>query len=115
MSQFYNRMQGVASKLMNQFAQGSVSYIPIMPGVNKWDGAQKGAPIPMDATVSGMQQEYVDSLVSMSDLIVTSAAFVEEPKNGGIISVDGKERQVLKVQALPAAGPVVAWRIFVKG
>jgi len=75
----------------------------------------EGTPIPLDATASGVSKEYVDDLVTASDIQVTSAVFGAMPTIQGRISIDGVSREIIRIKQMPAAGNPVAWVIFVKG
>lgn len=114
----YQRSQKTASRLLGQFAQGSVAYVVTQeePGAEPWDPPTiTEARLPMDAAVKGVQAFQADTLVTMDDLVVTCAVFDAEPAVGGIVEIDGDQHQVLRVERIPAAGTVVAWRVFVKG
>ena len=36
------------------------------------------------------------------------------PSNSGVIIVDGKEHQIVRIDAIPGAGTPVAWRVFIR-
>ena len=111
----YAQMQATASALLSKFNQGVITYIPLVAGTNDWDPKTDGTPVAIDATVSGVQTRYLTDLITQSDLQVTAAVFGSVPTNAGVVTIDGVRRQVIMVEPLPAAGTVVAWRIFVKG
>lgn len=115
MSDFYQRMQGVSSKLLKQFNQGVIAYTPIVPPVNDWDSPTTGTPITLDATAGGVSQKYLSDLITTSDIELSVAVFGTEPTMSGKIHIDGIERQIIAIQQLPAAGIPVAWKIWVKG
>jgi hypothetical protein len=117
----YGRMQKTASRLMARFAQGTVTLSragPLTPGENEWDEPQQSPPQvwTLDATVTGVDEAYVDGdTIKVTDQMVVASVFADEPKAGDILTVDGKVRTVLKIVRVPEAGPVVAWRIVIKG
>lgn len=118
MSAFYSRAQNTSSRLLSRFKQGVIEYVVTesAPGANAWDPPiQTESRLPMDATAKGVTAYQADDLVSISDIGITSAVFGAEPKVGGIVEVDGVQRQVLKVRRIPEAGTLVAWKIYVKG
>ena len=117
MSDIYTRSQAMASRLMSRYGQGVVEYVVTEeePGAEPWDPPTvTEARLPMDATVQGVQSHRADSLVTMDDLVVTCSVFGVEPVVGGIVEIDGDQHQVLRVERIPSAGTVVAWRLFVK-
>ena len=117
MSDFYGRLQGTASRLMAKFSQGTVAYtITGAPTGPEWDPAP-GVPVSytLDATVQGVEADYVDgSLILATDKQVTCAVFAVEPSLAGTITIDGKVCQIVRVDKVPGAGTVIAWRIFVR-
>ena len=117
MSDFYGRLQGTASRLMAKFSQGQVVYtITGAPTGPAWDPTP-GAPVSytLDATVQGVEADYVDgSLILATDKQVTCAVFAVEPSLAGTITIDGKVCQIVRVDKVPGAGAVIAWRIFVR-
>ena len=117
MSAFYDRLQGTASRLMAKFSQGQVVYtITGAPTGPAWNPTP-GAPVSytLDATVQGVEADYVDgSLILATDKQVTCAVFAVEPSLAGTITIDGKVCQIVRVDKVPGAGTVIAWRIFVR-
>lgn len=117
MSDFYGRLQGTASRLMAKFSQGQVVYtITGAPTGPEWNPTP-GAPVSytLDATVQGVEADYVDgSLILATDKQVTCAVFAVEPSLAGTITIDGKVCQIVRVDKVPGAGTVIAWRIFVR-
>lgn len=117
MSDFYQKMQGVSSKLLKQFNQGVIKYIETPNiGTDPFNPTQ-GAPTeyPLDAVANGVEFKYIkEGYISASDIQVTSAVYNIEPTMSGVIEIDGKEKQIIAVQQIPAAGVPVAWLIFCK-
>ena len=117
MSDFYGRLQGTASRLMAKFKQGQVVYtIAGAPTGPEWNPTP-GTPVSytLDATVQGVEADYVDgSLILATDKQVTCAVFAVEPSLAGTITIDGKVCQIVRVDKVPGAGTVIAWRIFVR-
>ena len=117
MSDIYGRLQGAASRLMAKFGQGQVVYtITGAPTGPAWNPTP-GAPVSytLDATVQGVEADYVDgSLILATDKQVTCAVFGAEPSLAGTITIDGKVCQIVRVDKVPGAGTVIAWRIFVR-
>ena len=117
MSQFYDRLQGTASRLMAKFKQGAVVYtITGAPTGPAWNPTP-GAPVSytLDATVQGVEADYVDgSLILATDKQVTCAVFGAEPSLAGTITIDGKVCQIVRVDKVPGAGVTIAWRIFAR-
>ena len=115
MTDFYGRLQGTASRLMAKFKQGQVVYtITGAPTGPAWNPTP-GAPVSytLDATVQGVEADYVDgSLILATDKQVTCAVFAVEPSLAGTITIDGKVCQIVRIDRLPGAGTVIAWRFF---
>ena len=117
MSDFYGRLQGTASRLMAKFSQGQVVYTIAGPATGPEWNPTPGAPVSytLDATVQGVEADYVDgSLILATDKQVTCAVFGAEPSLAGTITIDGKVCQIVRVDKVPGAGTVIAWRIFVR-
>ena len=117
MSDFYGRLQGTASRLMAKFSQGQVVYTIAGPATGPEWNPTPGAPVSytLDATVQGVEADYVDgSLILATDKQVTCAVFAAEPSLDGTITIDGKVCQIVRVDKVPGAGTVIAWRIFVR-
>ena len=117
MSDFYGRLQGTASRLMAKFKQGAVVYTITGPATGPEWNPTPGAPVSytLDATVQGVEADYVDgSLILATDKQVTCAVFAVEPSLAGTITIDGKVCQIVRIDKLPGAGTVIAWRLFVR-
>lgn len=117
MSDFYGRLQGTASRLMAKFSQGQVVYTITGPSTGPEWNPTPGTPVSytLDATVQGVEADYVDgTLILATDKQVTCAVFAVEPSLAGTITIDGKVCQIVRVDKVPGAGPVIAWRVFVR-
>jgi len=114
---FYSRFQARATKQLTKRKQGVIRYIaPDTPGANPWDTPAPSSPILLPgATANGVSQEFLSEKVTTSDTEVTASVFGATPEVGGVVEIDGVERQVVEVKPVPAAGVVVVWKIFVKG
>ena len=115
MGDFYTEMQAVASEMLAEFKQGTVTYTPQIAGANEWDPKTDGTPLPMDATVQGADAMYFSDLITQSDMQVTASVFDTTPVMDGYLTLDGTRKEIIKIMPIPAVGVVVAWRIFVKG
>lgn len=117
MSDFYQRMQGVASRLLKKFNQGDIQYIETtLTGTNPFNPTQGvEASYTLDAVARGVEFKYIkEGYISASDIQVTAAVFDIEPAMSGVIEIDGKEKQIIAIQQIPAAGIPVDWLIFCK-
>ena len=112
---FYEEMQATATEMLTEFNQGAIVFTPMVAGANEWDAKTLGTPIPLSATVMGAESKYWNDLITQSDLKVTSAVFSSVPTMDGLITIDGNQKQIIRIDPLPAAGTTVAWQIFVKG
>ena len=117
MSDFYSEMQDLATELLTEFNQGVIKYIEA--GATSGDPftPTQGAPTEytLNAVAKGVEFKYVkEGYISASDIQITAAVFGTEPSQSGVIDIDGREKQIIAVQQIPAAGIPVAWAIFVK-
>ena len=116
MSLFYSKMANVATKLLTRFNQGSISYIE--HGLESGpDWSPSFAPETvhkLKATASGVSEQYRDNTIVSTDLEVTAAVFGVEPTVRGLIRIDGKDLQIIRVIPLPSAGTVCAWKMLVR-
>lgn len=124
MAGFYGEMQDLAGEILSDddFNQGVIRYIaPDTPGDTPWYAPTPGTPITLEGAVAnGVSQKYLSEKVTSSDIQVTASVFGIgvvgfTPVIGGVVEIDGVERQVVEVKPVPAAGTVVVWKIFVKG
>ena len=102
---------------MSNASQGTVVYTVTGPATGPAWNPTPGAPVSytLDATVQGVEADYVDgSLILATDKQVTCAVFGAEPSLAGTITIDGKVCQIVRVDKVPGAGTVIAWRIFVR-
>lgn len=122
----YARMQGTASRLLNRFAQGTVSLTRTTPGSSSpatpWiPGEPTVETYTLDATVSAIMADqanakFIDgTTITASDLVVTCAVPPITPDAGDTVTIDGAAHTVLKVIQLPAAGTPVAFKLIVSG
>ena len=113
----YLEDQRMVSEEMASVSQGTVVYtITGAPTGPEWNPTP-GTPVSytLDATVQGVEADYVDgSLILATDKQVTCAVFGAEPSLAGTITIDGKVCQIVRVDKVPGAGTVIAWRIFVR-
>lgn len=78
MTNFYNKMQGTASKLLKKFNQGVIEY-----SVKGADAGEPWNPQPagvvtytLDAVARGVEQKYIkEGFISASDIQITAAVF----------------------------------------
>lgn len=119
MSDFYKRLQGTANKLLTKFDQGGIALVsPGTPTGPAWNPTP-GTPVsrPIKGTLRGVSAQYIDgSIVLATDLQCTAPAFEDnhEPSLSDTLSNGAQVLQVVKVERVPAAGLVVAWRLFVR-
>ena len=114
---FYTRLQSTATKLLDKYAQGTISHIrdgePTGPSYDPTPGVPVVTPV--TATIKGMSARYVqDGFISMQDLELFCSVFGFDPVQSDRFSIDGRELQVIMVEPIPAAGTTVAWRVFLK-
>lgn len=121
---FYSDLQKVAAGVFEQFKQGSVVHVRIVPGVGPAD--DPGEPItvetPIAATVSKAggtgrkgQQFVKQGLALVTDLIVSTG--VKEGVTftmADMIKIDGVSYKIISIVTSPAAGIPIAYQIIVR-
>lgn len=70
MASIYQRMAGTASRLLERYNQGVIEYVPLIAGATEYDPMISGDPIQLNAVARGVSSEYVDDMVSSSDLMI---------------------------------------------
>lgn len=116
----YNKMQATATRLLNKYTQGAVSLIRVsapMQSANEWDLPIEGqeTEYPLSAIVKGVSEQYVDnSTIVATDLEVSVSVFDTTPTLGDKIVIDGKDKTILKIIAVPSAGTVCLWKLIVR-
>lgn len=115
MADFYDNMQGVATELLTEFNQGTMSYNYITGGTSPFDGPATVTAVPFKGTATGVAFKYRNDLITASDIEITAAVFEPAPLPNGTVTIDGIERQIIGFKAIPAAGAPSVYKIFVKG
>jgi hypothetical protein len=113
----YGKMTDTASRLLKRFNQGVIRYIEAGPSTGPAWNPTPGADVTteLDGFATGVAAEYVDGKsVLATDLMVTAAVFDRVPTMSGRLEIDGKEVQIVKIMAKPAAGTVVAWAFIAR-
>jgi len=112
---FYTRLQATATRLMERFKQGSISYTspPTTSGSSFNPTIVAGTNYALKATAKGVSKQYIDgSFIVSSDIEVTCAVFGFAPVTAGTITIDGNVHQIVQVIAIPSAGTTLAWRLI---
>ncbi len=116
---FYDEMQGVATELLGEFAQGEVSLkrVTVGPQPNEWTpGEETIETWPLKATVRRVSQKYVDgSLIVATDNQVTFAVPSVAPVLTDKLVIDGVEHAMKDLRPIPGAGTSVAYIAFIAG
>ena len=115
----YNRIKKTHDDMMARLGQGAVSLVQIttVPGEFEWSPPVTTETVtPLQATVRGVAQEYVDGVqVLSSDLWVQMAIPAVTPAVGDRIRIDGDDHSIMRLDRLPGAGAAVALRAWVRG
>lgn len=115
---FYSDLRNVASGLLQEFNQGTVEIgRPVtVEGGNEWDAPTTTVQwTRINAVARGVSQKYIDGVnILATDLQITADMAGFQPKPGDRIRIDGQEVSVLRFDRIPAAGEVVATRVFVR-
>ena len=113
---FYDEMQGVATELLTEFQQGTVSLkrVTVGPPPNDWTPGETVETLhPLKATVKRLHQRYENGvlIVETGDM-VTFAVPEVEPVLTDTLVIDGVERAITNLTPIPPAGTVVAWKAW---
>jgi hypothetical protein len=118
MSEFYDDMRGIASELLNEFQQGKIEYVELVPGDGPADnpGVPTDRPVTVPGVVRGVKFRYIDNKnVVASDLQATIPVDLVTPMMNGFMRVDNSRYKIVQIVPKPAAGePVVHVVIFRK-
>lgn len=117
MNDFYSDMQKIASSVLGDFAQGSITYVAITHGNGPRDDPGKSVETlySVNGVARGVRFGYVDnSLVLASDLQVTIPADVITPQPTGFVEIDGTRYKIVKIVPKPAAGIAAAYDLIVR-
>lgn len=114
----YNRMQAVASRLLNVAAQGEIS---VVGQVTRIPGPTPLSPPTITTTYEltscvarGVSSKYVDGETIIATDLQLVLRYDAEVAVGDIIKIDNASRAVIRVDHIPAAGTVCAKRVFVR-
>lgn len=117
----------VAAKL-SEFSIGTVTLTRSTPGTPEpetpWiPGAPTLTTYTLDARVDGVSEDYVDDVtIVASDLMVIASPKARAddgstvdvvPQMTDVVTIDGEEKTVKKVEAIPASGDAAVFHIFV--
>ena len=105
---FYEEMQNVASEVLAEFKQSSISYVDMVSSGGTPDEPGTVTPISysLDAVSKGVSFKYVkDGLALSTDLTVTAAIRSDViPNMKGFVSIDGVRYKIVQDISTPAAG-----------
>jgi hypothetical protein len=112
----YGRMQGTATRLLDRFAQGTVTLkrITLTPGENEWHPpVETPVTYPLKATVKRLHQRYENGvlIVETGDM-VTFAVPEVVPELTDTLVIDGVERAITNLTPIPPVGIVVAHKVW---
>lgn len=112
----YSQLQGVASELLSEFSQGTLTLDVYTPGTGPDynPGPAKYPPTAFKGTVRGTNaKDLKNSLIHAADLIVTMPGSLT-PSMKDRITIDGSQYSIVEISAKPAAGTTVAWAVVVR-
>lgn len=118
---FYEEMQGVASELLGEFAQGVIVLTKpgtSSPGANPWDPPVTTDPVEytLKATAKPVEEQFINgTTIFATDIEVTAADFGGDLNPSDTMMIDGKAVTIVKVMRIPAAGTLVCWKVIVRG
>ena len=114
---FYSDMQGIASALIGEFAQGSVVYHRLTAGGGTPDdpGTASDNDTAIPATVRTVRFQYIDHTnILTTDLMVVMPGGIFEPNIKDFIVVDGVRYKIIRIFRKPAAGIAVSFDIVIR-
>jgi hypothetical protein len=118
MTDLYHEMQDVAIDILGgEMGQDNIVYTATSAGSGDPFNPTPGTSTSytLKAAADGVSFKYIkEGYISASDIQVISAVFDAAPTKDGIMEINGKKKQIIGFQQIPAAGTVVAWRIFCK-
>lgn len=122
----YARMQGTATRLLQRFAQGTITLTRVTPGApdpaTPWlPGEPTTTEYDLDATVSAITSDqasakWIDgTTIVSSDMVVTCSVPAVGPRMSDYVEIDGVVQVIKKIVAIPAAGTPVVFKLVVGG
>lgn len=118
---FYEDMAGIASEVLAEFKQGSITLTKTVPGEpdpsTPWiPGEPVEVTYSIDATAKAVSEEFINgTTIVATDIEIVSAVFGADPDPADQMEIEGRPMTTIKVMRIPAAGTVVAWRFIVRG
>lgn len=114
MSQFYQRMQDTAARLIEKFDQGGVELLFKNTDFNDPWAEEVWWAEPLEATVKAVSINHLkDTRVQATDLVVTcDGSHTIAMKNK--VSIAGREFTIIALNPKPATGIVAVWEVIVR-
>lgn len=121
MVDFYTRMQGTATRLLNKFKQGSQPDSIVLRATtrsgaaNPWNPIQlSSADYPLKAVVDPVNKKYIDNQTIVSDdRMVTFGVIEIEPEMGDQLVLDGKVFEIKQLFRYPAVGIPIYYEVII--
>lgn len=120
----YDDAQAVASDVLAEFKQGTITYIRVTPGNGPVHnpGPAVETSFTLDATARGVKFKYVQNgLALATDEQITSAVhpaliadFAAETVTRGFVTIDGKRRKIVQAIQKPSAGTPAVFVLIVR-
>lgn len=115
---FYDDMRAVADELLTEFAQGTVTLTRTTQtaAANAWDApTESDESETLSAVVRGVTAQFVDGQeILATDLMATIKVPATEPALADVVTIDGVPMTILRIDRIPAAGTVSAYRLFLR-
>ncbi len=116
----YSELQGVATAILKEFNQGSVSFIKITPSTSGTPD-NPGAPTEttyalQGAVVKGVSHKLLkDSHIAATDLEVICNVVADViPAETDFVLIDNVRYKIVHIPRLPGAGTEVVWNFVVR-
>lgn len=120
MGDFYGDMQGIASGLLTQFKQGSISILKVVSGVgpayNPGDPLEVATLLPGGTATGSISQYVVAGLATAGDLLVVAPVVAGLTINQATdkVLIDGVPWKIVQFMPTPPVGTAVVWKFIVR-
>lgn len=115
----YERSRNTATRLLTRFSQAEYLLSragATIPGANEWDLPTQLPPQKwtLQGISKAVEAKYADGVnIKITDRQLMFAAFPDEPKQGDVLTINGKVATVLDIKKVTELG--IAWIVVIKG
>lgn len=115
---FYDEMQAVATDVLSEFKQGSISLVRVAassgPGWKPTAGSE--TTVALNAVASGVSARYVSSglAIASDKQVILSGNVTPAPDMSDYVLIDGARYKIVAIETKPEAGTPVAFVLIVR-